>query len=188
MPIARSTLAKFAHLSDTFVETGTHTGQTVETARQLGFKTIYSVELSAKWHTHCVERFKGYEGIHILRGDSAASLKDILKHAAGPCVIWLDAHYSGGDTACGDIPCPIYDELDAIAQDECKEHTILIDDLRGFGEKKAELLFDVPGLEDLSKEGVIERVMAINPNYKISYEDGTHGATIFKDDILVAQL
>jgi len=188
MPIARKTLEKYAHLSDTFVETGSHIGNTVEVARQLGFKTIYSVELSRKWYRHCVERFKEFENIHILRGNSAAMLKDILKHAGGPCVIWLDAHYSGGDTACGDLPCPIYDELDAIAQDECKEHTILIDDLRGFGDKKAELLFDVPELSDLTKEGVIERVKAINPDYKISFEDGTHGNTIFKDDILIAKI
>lgn len=188
MPIARNTLNKYKHLSDTFVETGTHTGNTVEVARQLGFKTIYSVELSDKWYQHCFERFKKYQGIHILHGDSAASLKDILKNVNGPCVIWLDAHYSGGDTACGDLPCPIYNELDVIAADECKEHTILIDDMRGFGPKKAELLFDVPELADLSHEGVVAKVKAINPAYKISFEDGTHGTTIFKDDILVAQL
>jgi hypothetical protein len=187
MPIARSTLEKYAHLSDIFVETGSHTGNTVEVARQLGFKTIYSVELSTKWHKHCVERFKGYDGIHMLHGNSAVMLKNILQQAGKPCVIWLDAHFSGGDTACGDLPCPIYDELDAIAQDKCKEHTILIDDLRGFGEKKAELLFDVPELADLTKEGVIERVKTINPAYTISYEDGTHGNIIFKDDILVAR-
>lgn len=188
MPIARSTLAKYKHLSDTFIETGTHTGNTVEVARQLGFKNIYSVELSDKWYKHCAERFGGYEGIHILQGDSSEKLKEILSLVDGPCVIWLDAHYSGGDTACGDLPCPIYGELDVIAADKCKEHTILIDDMRGFGPKKAELLFDVPELKDLSQEGVVERVLAVNPNYKISYEDGTHGNTIFKDDILVAQL
>jgi hypothetical protein len=53
-----------------------------------------------------------------------------------------------------------------------KNHTLLIDDTRMFGHYW--------GL-GLSKESVIEQVMAINPDYKIQWENG-----IEANDIMVA--
>lgn len=78
--------------------------------------------------------------------------------------------------------------MDILAAHPIKTHTILIDDMRAFGPSKKECLFDVEELKDLTQEGVVERVKAINPDYKISYEDGHHGKIVFKNDILVAQV
>ena len=188
MPIAKETLVKYKDLSDIFIETGTHSGKTVEVALSLGFKHIYSIELSDKWFNYCSSLFAKYDNVHILHGDSSTVLKDVLAKIDEPCLFWLDGHFSGGDTACGDLPCPIYNELNAIKEHNTKNHTILIDDMRGFGPKKAELLFDVEELKDLTQEGVVNKVLEINPNYKISYEDGKHDHLVFKDDILVALL
>lgn len=188
MPISKQVLEKYKDKAKIFIETGSHQGNTVEIARQFGFSEIYTVELSDKWFNHCQQRFQSYSNIYVVQGDSSVKLKEILDGVDQPCVIWLDAHYSGGDTALGDTPCPIYQELDVIAQHPIKTHTILIDDMRAFGPQKKECLFDVEELKDLSQEGVTAHVQAINPDYQISYEDGHHGKIVFKNDILVAKV
>ena len=49
-----------------------------------------------------------------------------------PCLFWLDAHYSAGPTAKGEIETPISVELDAALKHSVKEHVVLIDDARCF--------------------------------------------------------
>lgn len=188
MPISKQVLQKYYPRTEPtiFIETGSHQGNTAEAARQIGFDHIYTIELSDKWFAHCEQRFKSVDNVNVIKGDSSIELKNVLNKIDIPCVIWLDAHWSGGDTALGDIPCPVYRELDVIAQHSVKNHTILIDDMRAFGPKKKECLFDVEELKDLTPEGVVERVLSINPEYQISYEDGHHGKIVFPDDILVA--
>ena len=168
MPISFETLKKYSHRSDTFIETGTHTGATVKLANRVGFKRIYSVELSDKWYEHNKKQFEKHAHIHMIHGNSGSKLSEILSTIDEPCVIWLDAHYSGGDTANSRVP--IYKELEAIKNHHIKTHTILIDDMRGFGQP------------------VVNAVQAINSQYKITYEDGGRGKMFFKDDILVAMV
>jgi hypothetical protein len=179
MPISRKTLAKYRR--DILIETGTLTGETVQAAIDLGFKRIYSIELSKPLANRCKERFKGLDFVTIVQGDSSTELEKILKSVDEPCVFWLDAHYSGGETAKGDKDCPLYEEIAAIASHYIKSHIILIDDivcLRGDPDPKDERVVAC---------GVIRRLKDINCNYKILYEDGTmpDGSSI-KDDILVA--
>lgn len=168
MPISPDTLRKYAGRSDIFIETGTHTGRTVQTAKGFGFKKIYSIELSDKWYKSNRAKFAGSPRVKIIHGNSGSKLRELLATINQPCLLWLDAHYSGGDTANSRVP--IYDELAALADHHIKTHTILIDDMRGFGDK------------------VVNAVKKINPSYKITYEDGVHAARIFKNDILVAMV
>ncbi|MDP2685266.1 MAG: hypothetical protein Q8P20_09615 [bacterium] len=168
MPIDLETLKKYADKSSIFIETGTHTGATVKLANAAGFKRIYSIELSDKWHAHNKKQFAECPHIKIIHGNSGAKLAELLTTINQPCVLWLDAHYSGGDTA--NSLGPIYAELEAIKNHPIKNHTILIDDMRGFGQR------------------VIDAVIAINYEYNITYEDAKRGKMFFKDDILVATI
>ena len=71
----------------------------------------------------------GITHIHIYKGYSTDMLKDI---DVGPSLFWLDAHFSGGNTALGKTPCPLLEELDIILATG-EKHYLLIDDARCFG-------------------------------------------------------
>ena len=60
-------------------------------------------------------------------------------------IFWLDAHYSGGDTAGTGKKAPVEDELTILMQ--CKEtHCILIDDARFFEAPLSRISGEYPGL------------------------------------------
>ncbi len=112
---------------DTLVETGTYLGDMVYAMKDR-FRDIYSIELSDDLHSRAQKSFKRYHHIHLLPGDSGAVLPKVLDQVTGPCLFWLDGHYSGGITALGDLRCPVRKELDAICRHPTKNHVILIDD------------------------------------------------------------
>ena len=111
-----------------FVETGTYQGDMIHAQRKL-FPHIYSIELDEQYWLLAKKRFKSKSYINLLHGDSSTKLREIKTDE--PAFFWLDAHYSGGATAMGDLECPIYDELSSINWDVAG-HLILIDDARCF--------------------------------------------------------
>jgi len=56
----------------------------------------------------------------------------MLQDSSGRILFWLDGHYSGEGTACGDQVSPILQELDLIKAHPRRDHCILIDDSRLF--------------------------------------------------------
>jgi len=113
------------------VETGTCLGEMVFATKSI-FKTIYSIELDEKLYQGAQRRFKDYEHIHILQGDSSLVLPLILKEVEEPVLFWLDAHFSGGITARGELDSPVSAEMEAILDHPVKGHVILIDDASDF--------------------------------------------------------
>jgi hypothetical protein len=117
---------------DTFIETGTYKGKMVY-AVMLHMKEIYSIELDEIYFQKAKRKFAGYPNIHIIQGHSGEVLPKILKKIDKPCLFWLDAHWSGGSTAKGDIETPIMREMQCILGHlRGAEHVILIDDARCF--------------------------------------------------------
>jgi hypothetical protein len=112
------------------VETGTYLGDMVFAMHEY-FKEIYSVELSPIFYQKAIRRFKKFENVKILQGDSGKILQILVQQLKAPALFWLDGHYSGGQTAKGDKECPIYEELDHIFSSHFN-HTIIIDDARLF--------------------------------------------------------
>jgi hypothetical protein len=104
-------------------------------ALQTSFKNIYSIELSPQLYGFCRHRFSRLKHITILNGDSAECLPKILPNINERCIFWLDAHYSAGPTARGNIDTPIVKELESIASHRIKNHVILIDDADAFDGK-----------------------------------------------------
>jgi len=111
------------------VETGTYHGEMVRAARR-AFHKIYSIELSPELHRRARETFASLPHIHLLQGDSARVLGQVLVRIDQPCLFWLDAHYSGTGTSLGDRETPILAELAEIMNHPSRWHVILIDDAR----------------------------------------------------------
>jgi hypothetical protein len=113
------------------VETGTYRGDMVRATRS-AFREIYSIELSDTLHARARGLFAAFPHIHLMQGDSATALPEVLKRVHEPCLFWLDAHYSGGETAKALYETPVLVELAHIFAHPVKEHVILVDDARCF--------------------------------------------------------
>lgn len=177
MPIPREVLKKYAK-ANVFIETGTHIGNTVQVALELGFKKIYSIELAKHHYENCVKKFKRRPEVNLIYGASEYEIPKILSNLNEPAVFWLDGHYSEGDTALGEVAVPLYLELEAIAKHHINNHIILVDDVRLMGTE----------WKDISLDRVKELVLEVNPSYNITFEDGFHAGTRLVKDILVACL
>lgn len=116
---------------DNFVETGTYQGKMVDAVKNY-FTNIYSIELGEELYKKAQEKFSGYKNIKLFHGDSAVLIPTIISKINQPILFWLDAHYSGGETARGTLDTPIEKELQFIFDHPIKDHTILIDDARLF--------------------------------------------------------
>lgn len=114
------------------VETGTYNGHMVM-AMLDRFREIYSIELDATLCSNAQKFFSRHRHVHILQGASDQVLPLILSKIDQSCLFWLDAHYSGGKTAKGDLSTPIMKELELILQHPFSaQHVLLIDDARCF--------------------------------------------------------
>lgn len=168
MTISREVLKKYSKFADVFIETGTHIGNTTQMAFDVGFKKVYTIELSKHFYDEALKRFASNENIICILGDSAEKLEQILGELDAPAVFWLDGHWSMGNTAKGEKAVPIFEELDVISTHYIKNHTILIDDLR-LMENPNEPIKD---WMNISLEEVKRRCLEINPLYTFKLEDG----------------
>src|SRR5487761_835809 len=93
----------------TFIETGTHWGGTLLAMQQSrAFDKLYSIELSKEWYEKATPRFKHMKDVERLCGNSAIELPRLLSRIPNESTLfWLDAHYSGGDTALSEDPLAI---------------------------------------------------------------------------------
>ncbi|MFC1583007.1 hypothetical protein ACFL4W_05670 [Planctomycetota bacterium] len=125
------------------IETGTYKGHMLLAMRRV-FERLYSIELDETLFRNAVDRLKKFSHIHIRQGDSGDLLDVVLSEARGPCLLWLDAHYSGGKTARGINDTPIGRELRTVFKYQDKIQVILIDDAGDFVGGG-----DYPALEEL---------------------------------------
>ncbi len=144
---------------DTLVETGTYLGEMV-LAQRRNFKKIISIELFEDLFKKAKNRFLRFPHIDIIYGDSGEVLHTLVKTLDGPCIFWLDGHYSGQNTAKGFKETPIMQELQAILKSPF-QHVILIDDARMFDGRN-----DYPTLEQ-----VFNFAHVLRTNYSIEISD-----------------
>jgi hypothetical protein len=122
------------------VETGTYKGGTAALLAKR-FRTVTSIELSPELHRAAVETLASIDNLTLLSGSSPDVLRGLEPSSAGT-LFWLDAHWSGLDTAGRENPCPVLDEIAAIGlghPDDC----LLIDDARLFNSTEWPSLIDV---------------------------------------------
>ncbi|OIO20033.1 MAG: hypothetical protein CO029_00775 [Candidatus Magasanikbacteria bacterium CG_4_9_14_0_2_um_filter_41_10] len=128
----------------TMLETGTYKGDMVFKMRNV-FKKIYTIELGKKLYEDACVRLKDFSHITLLHGDSGEKITEILTSIKEPTLFWLDGHYSGGETALGNLETPVIAELKSILKHPVKNHVILIDDARCFNGEK-----DYPTMKELT--------------------------------------
>jgi hypothetical protein len=137
-----------------FFETGTHKGDGVQNALNMGFEEVISVEILPELYEGCVKRFKNNNKIHLFLGDSNERMEEMLELIKEPSLIFLDGHFNNGD--------PLWKELEILKNHPIKTHTIIVDDMPNYygnGEK------------------VKEKLLEINPNYTLVYEDSLNSGT-----------
>lgn len=114
----------------TFIETGTFRGATAEWASR-HFKQVHSIERAESLYQNARERLGGIDNLTLHLGDTRAILPGLIGSLDAPALLWLDAHWSGGETSGVDDECPLIDELD-IADRATPAAGILVDDARYF--------------------------------------------------------
>ncbi len=152
--------------SDTFVETGSFRGGGIQKALDAGYTDIYSIEFLKWYYTECMLLFGGNPKVKLYLGNSATKLTHLVRNIKGSITFWLDSHT--------DDSSPILKELEQISKLKRKDHVIIIDDVRLFGEKKR-----FPKLTE-----ILESIRNINSNYIVEYRD----SLLYSGDILVAHL
>lgn len=159
-----------------FIETGSHVGDGIQSALDAGFISVISIEITDKYYQHCKRRFSSNPNVQLVFGDTVEKLPEIMKSINEPATFYLDGHWDTGavDETRGIMDYPILVELEIIANHPIKTHTILIDDVR---------LFNTPW--ELGHEAIVKKVLEINPNYVITFEDGLAGRV---GDVLAARL
>src|SRR5690349_24327478 len=87
---------------ETFVETGTFEGRTIESVRAL-FKEIHSVELSPHYFAKAQETFRGDTAVHLAQGPSPEFLRKQRESFSNrPVLYWLDAHWCSAEQTGGE--------------------------------------------------------------------------------------
>ncbi len=131
-----------------FVETGTLTGLTTKWAADR-FERAITIEASKHYFDMAQEDFKRYTNINAIFGDTS---QELAKMVGGlpPTLFFLDAHWSGGETAGQDSECPLLTELGLIMP-WFRKHAIMIDDARLFLQPPAypHRLEEWPSIDDI---------------------------------------
>lgn len=176
MPITFENLAKYRGTNRVLVETGTSRGQGVLNALAAGFERVRSVEPFAEAFEDAYRQFHLNPRVTLFFGWSEEMLGEMLADLHEPVTFWLDGHYCG--TAMGAKSCPLLEELAIIGRHPVKTHTILIDDMRCWRRDDPTIGF--------GREEIEAAILAINPAYVITYEDGVD--PVVANDILVARV
>jgi len=113
-----------------FIETGTFEGHTTAWAAA-HFIRVTTIELSPAYHAAAQARFFAQPNVRTMAGDSMAALHAVVPKLQAPAIFWLDAHWSGLDTAGREVECPVLAEI-ALINASPLAHVVLIDDARLF--------------------------------------------------------
>ncbi len=119
--------------SRVFIETGTFRGETAARCAAV-FDQVITVELDDGLAASATRRLHVYKNIRVLQGDALLMLPKIFQDpSVHDAFVFLDGHFSGPGTACGDSPEPAADELAVLSRFQDRIKVIVVDDFRCFG-------------------------------------------------------
>ena len=167
MPLTLNTLKMFKR-GNVFVETGTLHGDGISKALAAGFRKIYSIDIDPGMVEPAKKLFAKNPEVEIILGDTKRVMGDVLSKINEQCTFWLDAHWDMGPV-CGEVICPLYDELNFIKNHPIKNHLILIDDMRIVGNGHHHWG------KTVQKDSIVAMIKQINSGYSIAYTDGDLG-------------
>lgn len=115
----------------TAIETGAFKGRSARILAK-DFCYVHTIEQDASLARRAEEKLVKFKNVSVKLGPSEEILSECLPEESVPCLFWLDAHFSGGQTSGVENPCPVLNELSVILANRKVENTIiLVDDLRG---------------------------------------------------------
>jgi len=164
--------------NEVFIETGTNTCGGVKTALECNFNKVISIEIDRVKQEANIESLKSFINsgkLNLIIGDVIDEFPKVIEQLNDRATFFLDAHWDFGVK--GKTVCSLDYELDIIGNHHIKNHTILIDDRRCF-------LPEHHWGSGITEDKIINKLMSINANYKIIYEDNT----VAKNDIIVAYI
>ena len=113
------------------IETGTYKGRTSKLLLQISNEVV-TIEANNDFYRKAKRKLSSLPAITVLFGDSSDLIKTALPQEDMNCAFWLDAHFSGGNTAGRTNPCPLLLELNQILSSRKSQNTVIfIDDSRG---------------------------------------------------------
>lgn len=117
----------------TWIETGTYKGSTTAFLSQHS-PMVYSIEPEPMLCANATKRFLSVPNIKILCGTSEEVFPDLFASLSGSVNLWLDGHYSAGETFQGENDTSINIELETISKHAAnfEKISIMIDDVRCF--------------------------------------------------------
>jgi len=126
-------LLKELKSTEVYVETGVFRGDSIDLARQAGFKKVIGIENDTDQIRFLELKYDFYKetpDLSIIEGDSAKVLWSLIKDINEPITFFLDSHWQMLEgTEPGENPFPLLDELRQIQRHHlCHEHIIIIDD------------------------------------------------------------
>ena len=113
------------------IETGTFQGRSARILAK-NFTYVHTIEQDAALARNATKKLATFTNISVKFGPSKDILPKCLPDGSVPCLFWLDAHFSGGQTSAIGNPCPVLDELQVVLANRKADNTIiLVDDIRG---------------------------------------------------------
>lgn len=132
-----------------WVETGTWMGDTTDFLSRFA-KHVWTIEPGPELAARARIRFENYANVTVVEGLSEEQLEPILSTISGDACLWLDGHFSSGDTYQGPLDTPIVLELEALSRhlSRLNRVVVLVDDIRCFDPSNPEYA-NYPSRSDL---------------------------------------
>lgn len=176
-------IGDFRKYSDTYAESGSCHGHSIERALAAGFEKIKSAEAWKPFYNMCIDKFNGNHKVELYFGLSQELFPKMLDGVDKAAVIFLDGHPTGfgsaghddlmekGDASEFHQHYIITHELKAILAHR-NDHILIIDDINGNNPEAAEY---------------VATLSAANPNYEFFfYDEQLPGGIFYKNKSLVA--
>lgn len=113
------------------IEIGTYKGVTTRRLARI-FDKVVSVEIDKDLFEYSRAKLQGLDNVVLLMGDGKKLIREVSS-TANNAILFMDGHFSGGETGIGDKPEPVLEELDEIRDNIGNIAGIVIDDFRLFG-------------------------------------------------------
>jgi hypothetical protein len=122
--------------SAAWIETGTYEGSTSKYLSSR-FPMVITIEPSEIYYQRAMRRLGKIKNIKVIFGTSEQCFQEALGSTSDSVNIWLDGHFSQGETFLGNAITPILSELSDIASSLSKFNSVslFIDDVRLFGDE-----------------------------------------------------
>lgn len=159
--VKRAVLKKYGNINATWIETGTYLGATSAYLSEIS-NFVFTIEPSEQLFQRAKERYSSLANIEFIHGTSEDQFESTLLKCTGNINLYLDGHYSEGETYQAKMDTPLDLEVDVLIKNRSKfkNVTLFVDDVRCLNPQLKEYR-DYPSLLTLLRklDPLLERVV-----------------------------